>query len=75
VRSLEAGTADEGAASAQVQVLTALDVASRTLDNVPSPLLVDDEGRVKDPLGRPLPPMDNRPSMPVLDRIKPSLRP
>lgn len=60
VRSLEGGEVQENAASAQVQVLTALDVASKILDNVPSPLMVDEMGRVKDPLGRPLPPVDGR---------------
>lgn len=60
VKSLEAGAAD-GVASAQVQVITALDLAAKALANVPSPLSVDNEGRMKDPLGRPLPPLNDAP--------------
>lgn len=74
IRSLEARDGEGVAASAQVQVLTALDVASRTLANVPSPLLVDDQGRIKDPLGRPLPPVDGD-DIPGLERMLPALRP
>lgn len=79
IRSLEARDGESGAASAQVQALTALDVASRVLATVPSPLLVDDQGRMKDPLGRPLPPVDgpgvDGDATPALDRMLPSLRP
>jgi len=69
VRSLEQGDGEGNAASAQVQVLTALDMASKVLDSVPSPLMVDEQGRVKDPLGRPLPPVNDRSGLPLPDSV------
>ena len=56
LRQLTVGEA-KGAAMAQAQALTALDVAAKALSAVPSPLATAPDGRPHDPLGRPLPPL------------------
>ncbi|RIK95095.1 MAG: hypothetical protein DCC73_01530 [Proteobacteria bacterium] len=56
LRQLAAGEAKEAAMS-QAQALTALDVAGKALAAVPSPLATAPDGRLHDPLGRPLPPL------------------
>lgn len=60
MRSIEAGVTDS-VASAQVQAITALDLAAKALATVPLPLPVDEEGHPRDPLGRPLPPINELP--------------
>lgn len=70
------GSEQDRSTSAQVQILTALDLALRTLNNVPSPLMVGDDGRVHDPLGRPLPPSDTLiDAAPEMDELIRAIRP
>lgn len=56
LQQLVAGEA-KGVAMSQAQALTALDVATKALAAVPSPLATAPDGRLHDPLGRPLPPL------------------
>lgn len=69
MRSIEAGSPDN-VASAQVQAITALDLAAKALATIPSPLPVDEEGRPRDPLGRPLPPLDDMPASAIERAIR-----
>lgn len=69
VKSLAAGQGD-GAASAQVQVLTALDLAAKALSLVPSPLSQDAQGQYYDPLGRPLPPTTITPGIDIEESLR-----
>lgn len=69
IKSLEAGQGD-GAATAQVQVLTALDLAAKALSLVPSPLSQDAQGQYYDPLGRPLPPANITPGIDIEESLR-----
>ncbi len=73
IAALSHGASSETAA-VQLQALTALDQASRSLADIPVPVTINEDGSYRDPLGRPLPPA-SRDTAPVLDPAKTAPRP